>query len=39
MHDEIFLFLKNLGRDIKWQISKYAYKLHGIWGRAMGIAA
>jgi hypothetical protein len=24
---------------IKWQISKYAYKLHGIWGRAVGIAA
>jgi hypothetical protein len=22
---------------IKWQISKYAYKLHGIWGRAVGI--
>jgi hypothetical protein len=27
-----------LSMAIKWQISKYAYKLHGIWGRVMGIA-
>jgi hypothetical protein len=28
-----------LSMAIKWQIRKYAYKLHGIWGRAVGIAA
>jgi hypothetical protein len=27
-----------LSMAIKWQISKYAYKLHGIWGQAVGIA-